>query len=86
MKPLYDEQRENRTKKLLQTNVPPATEEEKKRVKQLTENLFKTMGKEFEFLPGESRIMQDHMDRDGAISYASAMKFKLKPIGYPRIK
>ena len=87
MRPLVDERREKERLKLLQnaTHFRP-NEEEKARIAALTALLFTTMGKEFELEEGESGNIYDHTDSNGLVSYASAMKCKLKPTGYARVR
>ena len=87
MRPLVDERREKERLKLLEnaTHFRPS-EEEKSRIAALTANLVTAMGKEFELEEGESGNIYDHTGRDGLVSYASAMKCRLKPTGYARIR
>ena len=85
MRPIYEAQRERKTKELLEAHrAYPITKEEKARVAALADTVLKALSEPPGFEEDESQDIRDHIAKYGTMSYASAMKFKLKPTGYAR--
>lgn len=83
MRPIRDAQRDRKTAQLLQQHRDyPITKEEKERVKAVSEKAMLALGQQFS--DDQSADINDHIARDGTMSFASATKFRLKQAGYQR--